>query len=105
MSSLDKPFQIYCDPTRQLYEKLGMVVNLKQPEKKPDYITVGFTKMTLSSLWNGVSSGAKSWKGGMVSQNGGEWLFEDEELRWCHRMKNTADHAEVGELKKVLGIS
>lgn len=41
---------------------------------------------------------------GDYKQNGGEYLFEDGELKWCHRMKTTSDHAEVKELKEVLGL-
>jgi len=41
---------------------------------------------------------------GDYKQNGGEYLFEDGELKWCHRMKTTSDHAEIKELKEVLGL-
>lgn len=41
---------------------------------------------------------------GDYKQNGGEYLFEDGELKWCHRMRTTSDHAEVKELKQVLGL-
>lgn len=41
---------------------------------------------------------------GDYKQNGGEFLFQDGELKWCHRMKTTSDHAEVKELKQVLGL-
>lgn len=61
--------------------------------------------------------------GGDYQQVGGEFLFEpvgdltspvmspgeldrEEEKRvtWCHRMRNTRDHAEVPELREVLGL-
>lgn len=45
-----------------------------------------------------------AFKGGDYSQNGGEWVFVDGHLEWCHRMQNTRDHAEVAELGKVLGF-
>lgn len=47
-------------------------------------------------------------KGGDSWQVGGEFLFvkkgENWEVEWCHRMKTTRDHTEMGELKKVLGV-
>lgn len=53
------------------------------------------------------------WKGGKSAQVGGEFLFETTEdeqgsettkVTWCHRMKSTRDHAEVAELRQVLGL-
>jgi hypothetical protein len=38
------------------------------------------------------------------AENGGEWLFKDGKVEWCRRMQHTADHAEVSELKTVLGL-
>ncbi|KAK4546920.1 hypothetical protein LTR36_001652 [Oleoguttula mirabilis] len=97
-------FPIYCDPDRQLYAKLGMLTNLDLGEKKPEYITSGIVGGTLSSMWTMIKSGTKVLGGGNYSQNGGEWLFEGGEVRWCHRMKNTRDHAEIGEVVSVLGL-
>ena len=105
MSSLEKPFPIYSDRFRQLYDKLGMVVNLQQADKKPDYITNGLWSDVYSSLRNIVTSGSKGFQGGKYSQNGGEWLFENGEVKWGRRMRNTMDHAEIKELKEVLGMS
>lgn len=43
-------------------------------------------------------------KGGNVFQIGGEFLFEDGEVMWCHRMKNYRNHAEVSVIRKVLEL-
>lgn len=59
-----------------------------------------------------IRTGWKARGGGDWMQVGGEFLFVreketgDEEWRceWAHRMRTTRDHAEVGELKKLLGI-
>jgi hypothetical protein len=37
-------------------------------------------------------------------ENGGEWFFKDGKVEWCRRMQHTADHAEISELKTVLGL-
>ena len=105
MSALDKPYALYSDRSRQLYETLGMVCNLQMAETKPGYITGGMTGNVISSFKNIVMSGSKGLQGGKYSQNGGEWVFEGGELRWCRRMRNTGDHAEVEELREVLGMS
>lgn len=97
-------FPIYCDPERQLYTKLGMVSNLDLGEKKPEYINSGIIGGTLSSMWTMIKSGTKTMGGGKYSQNGGEWLFGEGGLEWCHRMQNTRDHAEISEIVGVLGL-
>lgn len=43
-------------------------------------------------------------RGGPKLQVGGEFLFEDGELLWCHRMKNVRDHAEMRTLRRVLDM-
>lgn len=100
----DCAFPIYTDPDKRLYAALGMVSKLDFGEKKPEYISSGLVGGTLSSMWNMVKSGTKGFSGGDFSQNGGEWLFDRGVLQWCHRMQNTRDHAEIGELKRVLGL-
>ncbi|GAB7366525.1 hypothetical protein MBLNU230_g8515t1 [Neophaeotheca triangularis] len=99
------PFDIYADPTRSLYGELGMVCNLRVGERRPGYVSKGFWETTLGSVWEMVKRPGKAVGGGDYSQNGGEWVFErDGALGWCHRMAVTSDHAEVGELRRVLGV-
>ena len=35
---------------------------------------------------------------------GGEFIFEDGRVTFCHRMKNTRDHAEIPVLRRELGL-
>lgn len=60
------------------------------------------TFVNLAGMYNALTSGWKGMKGGSATRQGGEWLFQDGELKWCHRMQNSQDHAEVEELKEVL---
>jgi hypothetical protein len=77
--------------------------------KAPEYIK-GESMVGLS--WGGVKQYLKTgWKakdGGDWRQIGGEFLFvkqgEGWVCEWAHRMRNTRDHAEIGELKEVLGM-
>jgi len=73
--------------------------------------------------------GGKALQGGDSQQVGGEFLFEpvgevlsspltpaaspyeeskqlgeEKRVTWCHRMKNTRDHAEIPELREILGL-
>lgn len=99
------PFPIYCDPDRALYSALGMVQNLELGPKKPEYVQTGMVGGLVGSAMNILGSGMKARGGGNYSQNGGEWVWDERGvLVWCHRMRFTRDHAEIGELKSVLGI-
>jgi hypothetical protein len=101
------PFPIYTDPTRNLYDKLGMIVSLGPGAEtnQPEYLTVSVGQSVMSSMKNMMTNGVKGIaKGGKFSQNGGEWVFQDGEVKWVRRMRGTADHALVKELREVLGM-
>jgi hypothetical protein len=104
------PFDLYTDPTMKLYSQLGMTRNLSMGKDAPEYIE---GKSMLKLGWNGFLNVIKQpqnvFKMGDWSQIGGEFLFVKEgekgwKLIWAHRMRTTRDHAEVRELKEVLGI-
>ncbi|KAK4634511.1 Peroxiredoxin-like 2C [Fulvia fulva] len=98
------PCEIYADPSRQIYQKLGMVSNLRKSAQKPQYLTKGFGSIIFSSFVNALKSPSDALGAGPPSQNGGEWLFKAGSLQWCHRMEDTTGHADTSELKEVLGI-
>lgn len=58
----------------------------------------------VASFVQSLKSGWGATKGGDYRQVGGEFLFEDGEVMWGHRMRNTRDHAEIPELRTVLGL-
>ena len=68
------------------------------------YLKKSTGKNVFDSLKVMAFGGGLTGKGGKISQNGGEWLFGNGELVWARRMRHTADHAGVGELKEVLGL-
>ncbi|TVY93226.1 Thioredoxin-like protein [Lachnellula willkommii] len=44
-------------------------------------------------------------EGEVASGNlGGGTFIEEKRVTWCHRMRNTRDHAEIPELREVLGL-
>ena len=96
-------FPLYADPTRKLYEELGMI-RTKVLSKRPDYQQRSILSISLESIYQGLSSGRKAFKGGDFWQVGGEFLIENGEVLWCHRMASTRDHTEIPELRRVLGL-
>ena len=96
-------FPIYADPTRQLYDTLGMTRTFELGGK-PEYIRKSAPVATAQSVLQILSSGSGALKGGDFKQVGGEFFFTDNQVAWCHRMKTTRDHAEVPELRRILGL-
>ncbi|OCL06765.1 hypothetical protein AOQ84DRAFT_296320 [Glonium stellatum] len=98
------PFPIYADPTRKLYDYLGMGRTLDFGKKKPDYIQSNLFATTVQSIAQILKTGRDGLKGGDFKQVGGEFIFEEGKVVWCHRMRNTRDHAQVPELRRLIGL-
>lgn len=100
------PYPIYADPSRRLYSQLGMAKTLSLGKKDPEYIQHSL----MVGAWQSIVQGLKRvgegdvLKAGDMRQVGGEFLVEGGKVSWCHRMRNTRDHAEISELRSVLGI-
>ncbi len=99
-------FPLYTDPQRALYGALDMQRTLALGSR-PQYIkrhllvssAVGMVQ-ALRQIPKGLTL-----SGGDQKQVGGEFLVEGGKVvKWCHRMRNTRDHAEVGVLRGVLGM-
>ena len=97
------PFPIYAEPTRKIYDHLGMT-RTYDLGSKPAYMQTNVLINSVQSIFQGLSTGRKALKGGDFKQVGGEFLFENGECTWVHRMKTTRGHAEVSELRSLLGL-
>ncbi|KAI0505956.1 AhpC/TSA antioxidant enzyme-domain-containing protein [Xylaria bambusicola] len=121
------PFPVYADPTRRLYQELGMARTFAMGAR-PAYLG---DKTVAHTVVSGIMQGLRQVKTGLVTkmgdsrQVGGEFLFEpasglvetpistpdgqseaveEKSVTWCHRMRTTRDHAEIPELMEVLGL-
>ena len=99
------PFPIYADPTKKLYDILGMARTLSLGPARPDYMQKNLLTVMAQSIYQGLANWRGIPKGGDYWQVGGEFLFEDGQATWCHRMKNTRDHAEIPDLRNKLGLN
>jgi hypothetical protein len=97
------PFPIYADPTRKLYDLLGMTRTFDLGSK-PDYMHTNVLINSVQSIFQSLGTGKNALKGGDFKQVGGEFLFENGECTWAHRMKTTRGHAEVSDLRQMLGL-
>jgi len=97
------PFPIYADPSKRLYSLLGMTRTLNLGPKSPEYMQLSIPSSAFRSFIQALRSGSKALSGGDFWQVGGEFVIEKGRAVWCHRMRNTRDHAEFGVLKEELG--
>ncbi|KAL8919287.1 MAG: hypothetical protein Q9208_006852 [Pyrenodesmia sp. 3 TL-2023] len=98
------PFPIYADPSKKLYAQLGMIRTLSLGSRSPEYMQYSLPSAVIRAIYQGLKAGRDAFRGGDYWQVGGEFLFEDGQVSWCHRMKNTRDHAEIPETRRQLGL-
>ncbi|KAI7342635.1 hypothetical protein KC354_g16183 [Hortaea werneckii] len=106
------PFPIFADPSRQLFKKLGMRTSMNIGSKRPEYMS---EISAPAWAWGQVTTVKERvraeelrkrdiLRGGNPMQIGGEFLFDEGEVVWCHRMRNYRNHAEVAVMRKVLEL-
>lgn len=81
-----------------------MTRTLSLGNKSPEYMQTSVLVNAVKSVIQELRSGRNILKGGDFYQVGGEFIFEKDKVTWCHRMKNTRDHAEIPELRAALEI-
>ncbi|KAL5508745.1 hypothetical protein ACEPAG_4724 [Sanghuangporus baumii] len=100
---------IYADPSRELYHKLGMTTeNLKTTpagQEKRTYVP-GIVSSVLKSIWKGpITHPLQLGKQGNISQLGGDFIFgPGNTCPFAHLMEHTEDHIEVLDLMKEAGV-
>jgi hypothetical protein len=99
-------FPIFAEPTRRLFKGLGMGWTLDLGSTRPEYMKDISRPAWLAGQIKQVSKvpGLKKFKGGSLVQVGGEFLLENEEVIWCHRMKHYRNHTEMDVLRRILEI-
>ncbi|GAA5824261.1 hypothetical protein JCM11251_001585 [Rhodosporidiobolus azoricus] len=104
--TLGTPFQVYADPTKKSYEKLGMTLRtLDMGSTKPEYQREGMFMNALTSIFRVFSVFKTPLGAGDSKQLGGEFVFSAGQPIYVHRMENTRGHAPLDELLKAMGIS
>ncbi|KAF2860739.1 hypothetical protein K470DRAFT_206002, partial [Piedraia hortae CBS 480.64] len=107
------PFPMYAEPTRRLFRKLGMMVTLNIGRGRPEYMKDISVPNWISGQFKTVGRSLKDpdgirkrdvFRGGNMMQIGGEFLFDDGDVIWCHRMRNYRDHTEVTDLRRLLEL-
>ena len=101
------PFPVYADPTRRLFSVLEMTRSTARSAQLPEYVR---DKSLFRGAINGIGQifsripKGDGLKGGAFDQVGGDFLFENEKVTWCHRMRDTTDHSDLPKIREVLGL-
>lgn len=107
------PFPMYAEPTRELFKRLGMSPSLNIGTQRPEYMSDISTASWAMGQFKTVNDSLKDpdgirkrdiIRGGNPFQIGGEFLFDDGAVIWCHRMKNYRNHAEIKVLRRLLEL-
>ena len=72
--------------------------------KTPKYQQRSLLSVVLKSFIQELQSGRNMLSGGDFRQVGGEFLFQNGKVTWCHRMRSTRDHAEIPIVRQQLGL-
>ena len=81
-----------------------MTSTLTLGPQAPEYMKKSIMSVAVRSFFQELRSGRNMLGGGDFRQVGGELLFSNDKVIWCHRMKNTRDHAEIPEVRKQLRL-
>jgi len=101
------PFPVYADPTRRLFSVLEMTRSTARSAQLPEYVS---DKSLFRGAINGIGQilsripHGDGLKGGAFDQVGGDFLFENGKVTWCHRMRDTTDHSNLPKIREVLGL-
>lgn len=98
------PYPIYADPSKKLYAQLGMIRTLELGPRSPQYMQCSLPSAIVRAIYQNLKAGRSAFKGGDYWQVGGEFLLEDGQVSWCHRMRNTRDHTEIPEIRRQVGL-
>lgn len=110
------PFPIFAEPSRELFKKLGMTLSFNIGNKRPEYMKDISPAAWAAGQVTQIKASLKAeeeesrirrrdiLKGGHPMQIGGEFLFDEGQVVWCHRMKNYRNHAEVSVVRTLLEL-
>lgn len=97
------PYDLYSDPNRELYSKLGLVNKLGGlGGSKSPHVKSSITGGILKSTWRGLKS--MRMQGDVKQQGGALVLGPGDELVYAHQDANPADHAPIDVLLQAAGL-
>ncbi|XP_061585358.1 peroxiredoxin-like 2C [Cololabis saira] len=100
------PYEIYVDPERCIYQKLGM----KRDEKFTDsahpspHVKSGLFMGQVKSIWRAMTSPAFDFQGDLHQQGGAIIAGPGSQVHFCHFDMNRLDHMPINWLLQLAGV-
>ncbi|XP_028312684.1 LOW QUALITY PROTEIN: peroxiredoxin-like 2C [Gouania willdenowi] len=100
------PYEIYVDPERKIYQKLGM----KREERYTDtarsspHVKSGVFWGQLKSVWRAMSSPVFDFQGDLHQQGGAIIIGPGPEVHFYHLDTNRLDHMPINGLLQLAGV-
>lgn len=100
------PFEIYVDPERRIYQKLGMKREEKYIETAhlSPHVKSGMFMGQLKSIWRAMTSPAFDFQGDLHQQGGAIIVGPGSEVHFCHFDMNRLDHMPINWLLQLAGV-
>ncbi|KAK7062899.1 hypothetical protein VNI00_000396 [Paramarasmius palmivorus] len=104
------PFDVYTDPTHEIYNALGMTLRLGSNDKgagpRPAYMRHGRVRRLGSVIAKAIRVGMPIWRNcGNKNQLGGEFVLGPGlQCRFAHRMPFSRAHLNIEELMEKAGV-
>ncbi|XP_052419050.1 peroxiredoxin-like 2C isoform X2 [Carassius gibelio] len=98
--------EIYVDPERQIYKKLGMrrgETYMETPSSSP-HVKSGLVIGNLRSVWRAVNSPAFDFQGDPLQQGGALIVGPAPEVHFAHFDMNRLDHMPINWLLQLAGL-
>ncbi|CAN9513105.1 unnamed protein product [Ophioblennius macclurei] len=100
------PYEIYVDPERCIYQKLGM----KKEERYTDmahpspHVKSGMFVGQMKSIWRAMTSPAFDFQGDLHQQGGAIIAGPGSKVHFCHFDMNRLDHMPINWLLQLAGV-
>lgn len=100
------PFEIYVDPERCIYQKLGMRTEEKFTDsaRPSPHVKSGVFMGQLKSIWRAISSPAFDFQGDLHQQGGAIIAGPGAAVHFCHFDMNRLDHMPINWLLQLAGV-
>ncbi|ROL53733.1 Thioredoxin-like protein AAED1 [Anabarilius grahami] len=100
------PHEIYVDPERQIYRKLGMrrgETYMETPSSSP-HVKSSLLVGSLKSMWRAMTSPAFDFQGDSLQQGGALIVGPGPEVHFAHFDMNRLDHMPINWLLQIAGL-
>uniref|UniRef100_A0A8C7ZNN6 Peroxiredoxin like 2C n=1 Tax=Oryzias sinensis TaxID=183150 RepID=A0A8C7ZNN6_9TELE len=99
-------YEMYVDPERCIYQKLGMKreETFTESANPSPHVKSGLLMGQLKSIWRAMTSPAFDFQGDMYQQGGALIVGPGSQVHFCHFDMNRLDHIPINWLLQLAGV-